>query len=92
GREPSKKAVIPIFYPPNGESPAYMRFARDLESDNTAFSAVLLNLAVKGAIKIEESEGEATLFGRRKGIYTLNKISDDTENLTQDEKNLLGEL
>lgn len=92
GKEPAKKAVIPIFYPPNGESPAYMRFARNLTADNTAFSAALLNLAVKGVIKIEESEREATLFGRSKGIYTLERISYDTKNLTSDEENLVRNL
>lgn len=73
GRDPVQKAVIPLFRPPHGESPAFLRYVRDLQLDRTAFTAAVLNLAVKGAVKIEEEEGTKTFFGSSKGDYVLHE-------------------
>ncbi len=64
GKDPSPGLVIPIYQPPDGYSPAALRFIDKMGYDNKAFTAALVNMAVKGYLKIEESEG---------GTFTLRK-------------------
>ena len=92
GTDSAQRAVIPIFSPPNGESPAYMRFARDLMADNTSFTAAILNLAVKGSLSIEETEGESTLFGRRKSTYALHRLKEENRQLRPEEDALMMKI
>ena len=63
GKDPDKKTVIPLFYAPDGTSPAFLRYVRDMRLDQTGFTAAIIGLAVKGAIKILEVEGKETFFG-----------------------------
>jgi uncharacterized membrane protein YgcG len=55
GRDPEPGAIIPRFKPPLGFSPAACRFVWKMGYDRKAFSAALINMAVKGFIKIEET-------------------------------------
>ncbi len=64
GRDPAPGTVIPLFEPPQGYSPAAMRYIRKMGFDNTAFSAAIISLAVKGFLVIEETS---------KGKYRLKK-------------------
>ena len=91
GRDPVQKAVIPLFRPPHDESPAYLRYVRDLQLDRTAFTAAVLNLAVKGAIRIEEEEGTKTFFGTSKGDYVLHE-TDVEADLAPEEDALMMQL
>ena len=85
GKDPSRKAVIPIFCPPDGESPSFLRFARDLKSDKTAFTAEILNLAVKGALTIEEEKGEDGFFSKGKSTFILHAKDKSPEKLKPEE-------
>ncbi|MGR9099336.1 MAG: DUF2207 domain-containing protein [Gammaproteobacteria bacterium] len=65
GRDPEPGIVIPLYEPPEGFSPASMRFIRCMGYDNKAFSAAVINLAVKGHLDIEEeTQGKFTLQKR----------------------------
>jgi len=73
GRDPIRSAVIPIFYPPEGSSPAYLRYIRDMKLDQTAFTSEIIGLAVKGAVSIEEIKGKKTFFGTEIIVISCTK-------------------
>lgn len=62
GRDPAAGVVIPRYTPPEGYSPASMRYIRKMGYDHKAFAAALVNLAVKGMVEITEDGKEYTLF------------------------------
>jgi uncharacterized membrane protein YgcG len=55
GRDPDAGVIIPLYQPPKGYSPASMRFIKRMGYDHKAFAAALVNLAVKGYLRIEET-------------------------------------
>ena len=61
GRDQPEGVIVPLYYPPKGFSPASLRFVSRRGYDNKAFAAALVNLAVKGAIKLDESNGSFTV-------------------------------
>jgi hypothetical protein len=58
GRDPRKRAVVPVYEPPEGISPALMRYlvARRRVDDRTV-AATLVRMAHCGALIIQEREG-----------------------------------
>jgi len=69
GRDPEKGVIFPHYEPPDGFSPASMRFISEMGYDKTCFAAAIINLAVKGFLKIKEDKGE----------YTLTKTGQEVE-------------
>ncbi len=61
GRDPEGRAIMPEFEPPSGYSPAAVRFIRRMGYDRKAFATAVVDLAVKGALRIEEDSGSFTL-------------------------------
>jgi len=61
GRDPATGVIIPLYEPPEGFSPASMRFVSHMGYDDKAFTAAIVNLAVNGLIRIEEDDGVYTL-------------------------------
>jgi uncharacterized membrane protein YgcG len=57
GRDPRKGTVVPLFSPPDDLSPAGMRFVTKMGSDNRAFAAALVDMGVRGHIRMVEEEG-----------------------------------
>lgn len=55
GRDPATGTVIPLFTPPANLSPAALRYVTRMGFDHTAFAASVVNLAVKGYLKITET-------------------------------------
>ena len=55
GRDPEKGVIIPRFAPPHGFSPAMVRMLWRMKFDNAAFSAAVINMAVKGALTIKDN-------------------------------------
>ena len=55
GRDPEKGVIIPRFAPPKGFSPAMVRLLWRMKFDNTAFTAAVVNMAVKGALTIVDN-------------------------------------
>lgn len=67
GRDPAKGTIIPVFAPPPGMSAAAMRYVDRYNSyDNKTFTAAIVELAVKGHLKIKE-EDDVTTLERRDG-------------------------
>jgi uncharacterized membrane protein len=57
GVDPKKGTIIPQFYPPEGWSPAEVLFlVNEGKEDKNMFVAQLLQLAVKGHVKIEKKD------------------------------------
>jgi hypothetical protein len=75
GRDPAKGNIIPLFTPPQGFSPPAVRYLMRMGYDQKAFAAAVVDMAVKGYLKIEEDDGEYTL--RRTGKE--NSSLDDGE-------------
>jgi hypothetical protein len=88
GRDPPRGVVIPRYRPPDGESPASMRYLLAMRYDNRCLVAGILSLAVKGYLTIEQDAGG--LF--RKGKYTLSRTGSSQTPLSPDERALLRAL
>jgi uncharacterized membrane protein YgcG len=58
GRDPETGVIIPHYQPPEGYSPASMRFVQNMGYDKKCFTSAIINLAVKGAAEINDDEGQ----------------------------------
>ncbi len=64
GRDPRRGTIIPLFEPPQGLSPAAMRFIKRMGFDHKAFAAAVVDMAVKGYLTIAEDDDKVfTLTG-----------------------------
>jgi len=70
GRDPPQRVIVPQYEPPDGVSPAAMRFLRRMSYDDRCFAAAVLSLAVQGALRIEQ-ENSGLLRRARK--FTLQR-------------------
>jgi uncharacterized membrane protein YgcG len=61
GRDPASGPIMVRYEPPPGLSPAGMRYLTRMGFDQTTFAAAVLNLGVKGYLKIEHDFGTYTL-------------------------------
>ncbi|MCF6344405.1 MAG: DUF2207 domain-containing protein [Devosiaceae bacterium] len=64
GRDPKKGTIIPLFYPPKGFSPALIHYIWKMgwkKNGWTAYSAALLNLAIKGLITIDKKKNSTKI-------------------------------
>ncbi|MBN1893555.1 DUF2207 domain-containing protein [bacterium] len=82
GKDPEKGTIIPLFFPPNGLSPAILRYIRDKKYGHKAFTAALINLAVKGAIRIHQT----------KRTYSIAKESSTGVKWSPEEKRIYDAL
>ncbi|MBW2714616.1 MAG: DUF2207 domain-containing protein [Deltaproteobacteria bacterium] len=82
GRDPAAGTIIPLFEAPRGQSPGAMRHLMQMGYDNTCFSAALVNMAVKGFLRIEETGG----------VYTLVRADADRKVLSSGEKRIAANL
>jgi uncharacterized membrane protein YgcG len=55
GRDPRRGTIIPLFTPPKGMSAPAVRYVHEMEFDNRAFSAAILDLAVHGGVKLNDT-------------------------------------
>ncbi len=54
GRDPEEGVVITRYQPPDGFSPASLRYIRQMYYDNKVMTAAVVNLAVKGYLTIQK--------------------------------------
>jgi uncharacterized membrane protein YgcG len=73
GRDPAKGTIIPLYSPPRGFSPAGVRFVSRMGFDDKAFAAAVVDMAVKGAVQIQEDGGDYTLVRRDAGQAPLSR-------------------
>jgi uncharacterized membrane protein YgcG len=83
GRDPRPGTIIPRFGPPDGMSPAAVRYLRSMGSDDKAFAAAITGLAVKRALVISES---------KESEFSVDTTGTTPTGLAADEAALLQEL
>lgn len=84
GRDPAKGSIAVQYEPPDGSSPAALRYVSRMSFDHEALSAAVINLAVKGALTIEETK---PLLGGK--TYTLRKRDGKHAALSGEEEQIL---
>ncbi len=62
GRDPPKGIIIPLFEPPDGLSPASVRYLIRMGFDKVCFAATVVSLAVKRRLTIEDEDGDYRLI------------------------------
>ncbi len=83
GRDPASGTIIPLFYPPANLSPAAMRYIYRMGFDNKAYAAAIINMAVKGALTIDNEEN----------TYVINRVAGaDESSLSPGERSVLRPL
>jgi uncharacterized membrane protein YgcG len=78
GRDPEAGTIIPLYTPPKDISPAAGRYIMRMGFDQQTFAAVLINMAVKGVIRIEQGDDKSS-------EYTLHLLHTGVEKLTRAE-------
>jgi len=81
GRDPRGGSIIPLYEPPEGFSPAAVRFLRRMGYDSTVMTAAIINCAVKGHVAITEQEDK----------YLITRTRSDNR-LSEEEAAILDEL
>ncbi|MHB8071686.1 MAG: DUF2207 domain-containing protein [Candidatus Cryosericum sp.] len=61
GRDPPRTAIIPRFDPPEGMSPAAVRYIRRMTFDGTGFAANLLDMGARGVVTVTQDAGKTVL-------------------------------
>ncbi len=82
GKDPEAGAIFPRYTPPDNMSPAVMRFIKEMGYDDKIFASSVIDMAVKGSLKIKEKDGE----------YTLEKIEGSKSPLSPEERKILNNL
>jgi len=55
GRDPARGTIIPLFTPPKDMSAPAVRYVYEMEFDNRTFSSAILDLAVRGGVKLNDT-------------------------------------
>jgi uncharacterized membrane protein YgcG len=83
GRDPRHGTIVPLFAPPEGLSPAAMRYLRLMGPDTKGLAGAMTGLAVKGALVISQEED---------GSFAVDTAGPAPAGLLPDEIELLQEL
>lgn len=81
GRDPRRGTIVTRYTPPEGMSPAVIRYISRMGYDQKTFAAAVIGMAVKGHIRISEESGE----------YTVRKAG-GREALTPEEQRVMKKL
>jgi hypothetical protein len=82
GRDPARGVIMAVYEPPANLSPSSMRYLMRMGYDNKTFAAAILDMAVRGFLKIAEESG----------AYRLTLTGKDDRALTPDEKQIASAL
>jgi uncharacterized membrane protein YgcG len=74
GRNPRAGTVVPIFSPSDDLSPAGMRYVTKEKADNRTFAAALVDMGVRGHIRLVEEDG-GWLSGKKTRLERLANSS-----------------
>lgn len=90
GRDPPAGVIIARYEPPAGHSPAALRFIRKMNNDGRCFTADIVDMAVKGLLRIQ-GEKKAGIVGSY--IWTLERTEmESDESLPGSQAALLSKL
>jgi hypothetical protein len=76
GKDPGGGVLVTRYEPPAGFSPASLRYIEQMHYDDKVMTAAVVNLAVKGYLRIDVDEGTGGFLGIGGGEdeYTLNRL------------------
>lgn len=86
GRDPAKGTIITRYDPPDGYSPAGLRYMTRMGYDARCFSADVLASAVDGQVRIERDKGLLS------DDWTLHKTGSGSETATREQNTLLAKV
>ncbi|GAA4869332.1 DUF2207 domain-containing protein [Luteimonas vadosa] len=89
GRDPAPGTIVVRYDPPEGYSPAGLRYMRRMKYDTRCFSADLLLSAVEGLVRIRNEKG---LLGRKKKWQLNRRYVKAAEIPTSEQRALLTSL
>ncbi len=94
GRDPARRPIAPQYKPPDGLTPAEIGTLMDNSPDMRDITASMVDLAVRGYIKIEEHErtGLVAMFGGTSYSFQLLKELDEWTELQPHERSLMSGL
>ena len=82
GRDPAAGVIMALYEPPSNLSPSAMRYLLRMGYDNKTYAAAILDMAVRGYLKITDLDGK----------YLLTLTGADQNVLTPDEKQIASLL
>jgi hypothetical protein len=82
GKDPDPGVIVTRYEPPDGFTPAAVRYLVRMGYDDKTFAAAIVSLAVQKQLVIKEDDGE----------YTLERVTDAKAKLRPDEALLLAAL
>ncbi len=82
GKDPEEGVVVTRYEPPEGFSPASLRYIRQMYYDNKVMTAAVVNLAVKGYLKIKYHDGDHWLIKRSSDVPRPPLAAGEQELLT----------
>jgi len=76
GKDPEAGVIVTRYMPPDGFSPASLRYIRQMYYDDKVMTAAVVNLAVKGYLRIDVQEGSDGFLGigAEEDEYTLTRL------------------
>ena len=94
GRDPEKGVIIPLYSPPDGYSPAALRYIMKMGYDHKAFAATIIHAAVQGELTIVETKKNLLSSGGKYSISRKDGATGDIANaeLASEEEILLNRL
>jgi uncharacterized membrane protein len=92
GIDPPKPTVIPQFEVPRNWSPASIGMLDKLRYHGDLITGTIINLAVKGYLKIEERTQDYVFGLFKSKLFIIHKLKDDTGILKDEEAILFSEL
>lgn len=92
GRDPARRPIAPQYEPPPGLTPAEIGTLIDNRPDMRDITASMVDLAVRGFLRIEEREksGLAAIFGGNEYAFVMLKGPDEWTELQSHERTLLS--
>ncbi len=82
GKDPEAGTIVPRYEPPQGLSPAAVRFIRRMGFDNKAYAVAIINMAVKGLLEIK----------KKKRKFVLHKQEQRDQLLFKEERKIYDKL
>jgi uncharacterized membrane protein YgcG len=92
GKDPDEGVIVARYVPPEKLSPASLRYIRHMYYDDKVMTAAVVNLAVKGYLRINSTEAHSGFLGigGKPGEHSLTKVrpADGAQALAPGEKEL----
>ena len=96
GKDPEAGVLVTRYVPPKGFSPASLRYIRQMYYDDKVMTAAIVNLAVKGYLRIDVEEGSGGFLGigKEQDKYSLvrNDLAAATAPMARGEQELYDAL